>query len=142
MSPKRFMTTKLRPWQRHSWVVGVAGVVYLCVGLIYALTPLTPTAAAAQVLVHGVPRPVIGTAFILAGLAALASTRWPPATKTWGYTALSAVSTAWGSVFLMGVLALGAPIQGLTGALVWYLLAFLWWGISGLVNPDDVGRRR
>lgn len=139
MSPKRFMTLKLRPWQRHSWVVGVAGVVYCLVGIVYTVTEVTATAQASRVLVEGVPRWVIGAVFVAVGLAALLSTRWPPQTKTWGYAGLTAVSCAWGSMFLGGV-AVGAPASGLTGALVWYLLGFLWWGISGLVNPDDVGR--
>jgi hypothetical protein len=138
MSPQRFMTLKLRPWQRHSTVLFVAGVVYVLIGAAYALTKPTAAALAAQILVHDVPRPAIGAMFVVAGLCALASTRWPPAMKTWGYTVLATVSCAWASVFLMGVVLLEAPLSGITGALVWYLMAFLWWGISGLVNPDDV----
>ena len=128
----------LRPWQRHSLVLAVAGGLYVLIGMTYLLTPDSRSREASLKLALFVPLEVWGVVWIVVGVLALTSTRWPPQSKTWGYTALSGLAAAWGSAFLLGVLLLGAPASGLNGAWAYYLLAFLWWAISGLSNPDDV----
>jgi hypothetical protein len=79
-----------------------------------------------------------GTIWIVTGGLAVISTRWPPQSKTWGYTALSGLAAAWASGYLFGVVFLDVPTAALQGAIVWYLVAFMWWAISGLTNPGDV----
>lgn len=129
---------QLRPWQRHSLVLAVAGFVYVCVGMTYLIVPLTADRTANLALALIVPIQWWGVLWVAVGVLSFASTRWPPQSKTWGYTTLAGLAGAWGSVYLLSVVFLHAPHVGLTGALVWYLVAFLWWGISGLINPDDV----
>lgn len=132
---------QLRPWQRHSLVLAVAGVVYISFGVTYIAVPLSPSRNAGLVWVLQIaPVQAWGIAFVVVGLLALASTRWPPSSKTWGYSALSGLASLWGAAYLVGVLFMDAPRQSMTGALVWLLVAFLWWAIAGLTNPDDVPR--
>ena len=122
---------QLRPWQRHSLVLAFAGLVYISYGLILLLAH------------HPGGRPLLldrqtwAVVWIAVGLLALASTRWPPQSKTWGYSALSGLAAAWASIYALGVVLLDQPPAALNGCLVWALVAFLWWAISGLVNPDD-----
>lgn len=133
----------LRPWQRHSLVLAVAGVVYIAVGLTYLATPLTENRASSlELALVFFPLTVWGVVWIGVGLLALASTRWPPASSTWGYTALAAMAGGWGATYLLTIVFLGGPSSGFSGALVWFLVAFMWWAISGLMNPDDVPRDR
>jgi hypothetical protein len=129
---------QLRPWKRHSRVVGIGGLVYLLYGIAFAIVPLTPERASTfRVAFHLLPAPFWAGCWILTGSLALASTRWPPASETWGYTALSALSALWGLFYGTGILA-GAPAAGINGCLVWFLVAALWWGIAGLQNPDGI----
>lgn len=138
--PDSYDWRHLRPWQRHSLVLAVAGVVYVSLGCVYLTIPLTPDRAESLKLALAImPMKAWACAWIVVGLLALTSTRWPPASKTWGYSALTGLAAAWGSAYLLGVLLLGVPAaMGAAGALVWFLVAFLWWAISGLMNPDDV----
>lgn len=129
----------LRPWQRHSLVLAVAGCVYVAYGVATVATPTSPTRESGlRWALSLAPMPFWSTLFILAGLLALASTRWPPSSKTWGYTALSGLASLWSATYLAGVAFLDSPASGLSGALVWGLVAFLWWAIAGLMNPDDL----
>lgn len=128
----------LRPWQRHSLVLAVAGVVYICVGLAYILTPATDTRTESLTLVlNAAPLDVWGVVWMLVGFLSLLSTRWPQSSKTWGYSALTALAAAWGSAYLLGALLLDTPASAITGGFVWLLVAFLWWAIAGLMNADD-----
>ena len=129
---------QLRPWQRHSLVLAVAGIVYTIIGVVYLTIPLTADRASALQLALLLPIQLWGVIWIVTGCLAFASTRWPPQSTTWGYSALAGLAALWGSSYLFGMLLLGTPHTALTGALVWYLVAFLWWAISGLMNPDDV----
>lgn len=136
---REYEWTRLRPWQKHSEVLAMAGVVYILVGLSYILIPIAPDRRAAlQVLAAHVPMRGWGVLWVSVGALALASTRWPPASKTWGYTLLTAVAALWSSAYLVGVLFLNAPPSGLLGALVWGLVAYLWYAVAGLANPDDL----
>lgn len=129
----------LRPWRRHSFVLAVGGGVYLFVGIAYMLIPVTPTRASSLTLALNIaPLPAWGIVWVIFGLLALASTRWPPASETWGYTAMSSLAALWGAFYGLGVAFFEAPATGITGASVWALLGFMWWGVSGLRNPDDI----
>jgi hypothetical protein len=81
-----------------------------------------------------------GVLWILVAVMAMTSTRWPPQSKTWGYVALSSLAAFWGAVYGLSVVLQGAPTVNISGMAVWFLVAFMWWGISGLVNPDDMPR--
>lgn len=135
---------RLRPWQRHSLVLTVAGFVYILYGVVSL--GLHPVDQERRVTLHVAlqPLPFVhispiawAGAWVFVGLLALASTRWPPQSKTWGYAAMSGLATCWALVYALGI-PLGASSDSIGGALVWFLIGFLWWAISGLVNPDDL----
>jgi hypothetical protein len=129
----------VRPWTRHGLVLAVAGHVYILVGLAYVLTSGTPNAtreSALRLALATASLQVWGAVFMAAGALALLSSRWPPASETWGYTTLTGLSSLWAGFYFAGI-CLGASPQGASGVLVWGLMAFMWWAISGLVNPAD-----
>jgi len=132
-------TFALRAWQRHSLVLAVAGTVYVLIGISYLLSPDDdPRRVALQLALTWAPLSVWGCAWVIVGLLAILSSRWPPASETWGYTTMTGLSTAWAGFYAAGII-LGAPAQGMSGVLAWGLVAFMWWAISGLVNPTKEG---
>lgn len=134
---------RLRPWRRHSTVLMVAGLVYLGIGIAYITLPLTDSRQSTFELPLyiadwvGAGIDLWGAAFVVIGLLVVLSARWPPASETWGYTALTLWSTLW-ACFYIGGIPLGAPSGNVTAWLVWLLIAFLWWAISGLLNPNEI----
>lgn len=135
--PGDYRWLELRPWRRHSLVLSVAGAAYIAIGLTYVLaTPVPSRTAALEVPLNLAPLHVWGGAWVLVGLLAMISARWPPASEKWGYSALSGLAAWWAASYLAGVILLDGAGQSLSGAMVWGLVAFMWWGISGLDNPD------
>lgn len=133
--PHAVVWMALRPWRRHSLVLTVGGLVYALVGWTYIITPPTPSRESSlRIPLTFAPIELWGIVWLLVGLLAVASSRWPPASEKWGYTLLSGLGALWASFYVGGV-ALGGPFQSLSGALVWALVAFVWWAISGLDNP-------
>lgn len=127
----------IRPFKRHSLVLMVAGIAYMLTGLTYILAEPTESRKLALVVAFNFfPIEFWGSVFVLIGFLAFVSSRWPPVTDTWGYMVLSALSAGWSATYAAGVIFQHSPISNLTGALNWGLLAFLWWAISGFVNPD------
>ena len=129
----------IRPWTRHSLVLLVAGLSYVAIGMsyFYAL-PNGPRWDALVLAREWMPLRYWGAVFVLAGLLAVVSARWPPVAETWGYMVLTGLSAGWGMFHLLGVLVENAPRAGYTSAATWFLVAFLWWSISGLANPSRV----
>lgn len=127
----------IRPFKRHSLVLMVAGVAYTLTGVTYILAePTENRRLALAVALNFFPIEFWGSIFILIGLLSFISSRWPPVAETWGYMVLSALSAGWSATYAAGVIFEDSPISNLTGVLTWGLFAFVWWGISGLVNPD------
>jgi hypothetical protein len=127
----------IRPWQRHSLVLMVSGLAYAATGLSYIITE--PTVGRQQALIVALDRAPIqfwGGVFIICGILSMISSRWPPFTETWGYMVLTGLSAGWSATYTTGVLFENSPDANLSGGLVWGLLAFMWWAISGLLNPD------
>jgi hypothetical protein len=75
---------------------------------------------------------------MIAGALAILSSRWPPISKTWGYMVLTGLSAGWAAFFALSVICGPSPVANLSNTLSWGLIAFLWWAISGLLNPNDV----
>jgi len=125
----------LRPWRRHSLVVLVAGCTYIAIGVTYILTePAESRQSSLALALHLMPLSGWGVMWIAVGILAVISSRWPPASETWGYSALSGLAAWWAACYAFSVL-MGAPNQSASGALLWGLVSFMWWGIAGLVNP-------
>ncbi len=129
----------LRPWKRHSLVLMVAGLIFCLIGISYIITETTPSRQQAlYVALKWFPMEVWGGVFIFAGLLAILSSRWPPVSKTWGYMVLTGLSAGWAAFYFMGVIIDRSPPANLSGTLSWGLIGFMWWAISGLLNPNDV----
>lgn len=127
----------IRPFKRHSLVLMVAGVFYILTGTVYILAePTDSRKQALQVALSFFPIEFWGGAFIATGLLAFISARWPPVADTWGYMVLATLSAGWSATYAAGVFFAHAPSGNLTGSFLWGLLAFVWWAISGFVNPD------
>lgn len=128
----------MRPWQRHSQVLLIAGLVYIGIGISFITTePTHARAVALSVALTWWPFEWWGLVFIFSGLLAVLSSRWPPISKTWGYVVLTALSAGWAAFYLTSVLFKHSPPSNLSGVGVWGLVAYLWWAISGLKNPND-----
>lgn len=128
-----------RPFRRHSMVLLVAGLAYIFIGLQFILTPLTPARAATLwAPLRWAPIEVWGSIWILVGALSIISSKWPPVVESWGYMVLTGFSAGWGASYLTGVILGKSPASTLGSAVTWFLLAFMWWAISGLINPDRV----
>lgn len=131
----------VRPFKRHSLVLLVAGLVYIGIGIAYVSSHPTPDRVEALYYATTVlDFEDWGFVFAAVGLTAMISSRWPPVSETWGYTVLTAMSSAWATFYLFGIWFHGTPTSNYTGVATWALIAFLWWAISGLVNPDSLER--
>lgn len=126
----------VRPFERHSLVLLVAGMVYILVGGAFFFTPVTPARERSlEFALSVLSMYQWGSVFLLAGLLAIVSSRWPPISETWGYTVLTGLSAGWAACYAPSVWLGDAPNSNYTGMLTWGLMAFMWWAISGLVNP-------
>ena len=135
--PKRLL--HLRPWSRHSSVLAGAGIVYIAYGASMSTLSSSGTRRDGLVLALNImPLSGWGLVWITVGLLTLASTRWPPQSETWGYAALSGLAALWGALYLLGIpFRDGEWTASVPSVLMFFLVAFLWWGISGLMDPND-----
>lgn len=127
-----------RPWQRHSLVLMVGGLVYVGLGITFlTMGDLSERREAALVIALNMwSINTWGFHFIFAGSLSVLSSRWPSFSDSWGYAVLCGLAAAWSGIYILGCLVGDAPYSNLVYGLVWGLVAFLWWAISGLVNPD------
>ena len=131
-----FKWNRMRPWTRHSLVLMVAGIIYVLIGISYATADPTPERIKAlHYALKWMPFHSWGIIFVLAGLLSVISSRWPPVSKTWGYTVLTGLSGGWAGFYAVGILFGESPMTNVSGVMSWGLIAFLWWAISGLVDP-------
>lgn len=127
----------LRPWKRHSLILMVGGFLYALIGFLFFNLPSNPARERAlKVVLQVAPLEFWGSLFIMTGLLSMISSRWPPFSEKWGYMALTGMSSGWASIYLLGVIFFGSPSGNWSQALIWSILAFMWWAISGLSNPD------
>lgn len=127
----------LRPLKRHGLILIVGGFIYALVGVSQILAkPREAKGSSLEILLRIAPLSFWGGVFIFAGILSIVSSRWPPHVETWGYMVLAGLSLGWGSTYLMGILFAGAPWTNINGFLVWGLMGFMWWAVSGLSNPD------
>lgn len=128
----------LRPWNRHSLILTVVGVLYALVGFQYIVAESTDSRRRAlYVVLQVAPVEFWGGVFMVTGLLAIVSSRWPPFAETWGYMLLTGMSTCWALTYLTGMLFFGSSLSNATQVFLWGCLAFMWWAISGLLNPDN-----
>lgn len=116
----------------------------MALGIAYYGSEITPERAKAlEVALQWLSIKSWGAIFIVAGASAAISARYPPVAERWGYMVLTGLSSGWAAVYALGILVGDAPSSNATIVLLWGLVAFLWWAISGLLNPPVVfnGRR-
>lgn len=131
-----------RKMTRHSSVLIVAGFVYIGIGASYYRELLSDERAEGLTIAFNLMGlKAWGIAFMAVGFTALFSSVWPRRSEKWGYAVLTAISAAWASAYILGLLVatVNSPVTNLTHAFIWFLVAYLWWAISGLLNPP---RRR
>lgn len=128
----------LRPWSRHGVVLIVSGLAYIGTGLSYTFAPNSASRVKSlDVAISWMPLEYWGWVFVFVGALAVVSSRWPPVSRIWGYTLLTGMSAAWAAFYATGIFVGGSKVPHLSGAFIWGLLAFMWWAISGLLNPED-----
>jgi len=116
----------------------VAGSAYAFIGISYIYAEPNPSREVAlHYALNWFSLEVWGWWFVITGLVTMMSSRWPPVSRTWGYTLLTGLSVAWGGFYLAGILWYDSPITNISGAIVWGVFGFLWWAISGLIDPID-----
>lgn len=133
---KRWFT--FRPWRRHSLVLMVGGCIYILIGIsllgIDELSARQATAWTIGLKLMGIEQ--FALLHVLAGLLACVSSTWPDFSDKWGYSVLTGLASGWSAVYILGFLMADAPVGNIYAGLVWGLMAFLWWAISGLTNPE------
>lgn len=127
---------RLRPFSRHGAVLVVSGLSYMTMGFNFLLDELSPARERSLSVALDMLTPKMwGWMFVVAGLAAIISARWPPFATSWGYAVLTGFSSGWAAIYILGYIIEDGPRSNLTYGAIWALLAFLWWAVSGLVNP-------
>lgn len=135
MAPKNWRG--VRPWERHGLVLAVAGLIYILIGFSYVVAEQTPSRMLALKVAYAWWGPNWwGLIFMMVGVMAVISSRWPQFSETWGYTVLTGLSAGWAMFYFVGVVFEDAPVSNLSAVMSWGLIGFLWWAISGLLNPD------
>lgn len=129
----------IRPWKRHSLALLVAGLMYVAIGFSYTTIEQTQSRSVIfQYALQWMSFQKWGIVFMIAGVLAIISARWPPVSETWGYTVLTGLSAGWAAFIAAGVIFGDSPFSNLSGVAPWGLIAFMWWVISGLVNPAEI----
>lgn len=137
----------VKPWTRHGLVLMVGGIAYMAIGISYILAEPNPSRELAlQFALHPLGMNIEfsswGWWFLITGVITSVSSRWPPVSRTWGYTMLTGLSSAWGLFYLAGVWPGDAPLTNISGAILWGVVGFMWWAISGLVDPVTPNGKR
>lgn len=129
-----------RPWQRHSLVLMISGFCYIMLGASYWFNyDMTQARQLALNVALGIMSiEAWSLLFMVTGVFACISSRWPTFSSNWGYMALTGMASAWSALYLLGFLFGPAPRSSINYSLIWALLAFMWWAISGLVNPERI----
>ena len=127
----------LRPWNRHGLVLAFAGFMYMFIGVSYLFASPESSRWRALVVARNVmPLDAWAMVWVFIGFLTLVSSRWPPTADRWGYMVLTGWSAGWAAVYAMGVIFEDNPLSDLTGTFIFGQVAFMWWVISGLTNPQ------
>jgi len=128
----------LRPWKRHSTILMVIGFLFALFGVQYITSKPTPARELALAAVLRIaPIHIWGGVFIMVGLLAMISSRWPPIAERWGYMVLTSLSSTWAATYITGMVFFKAPLTNIGQSIIWAALGFMWWAISGLPNPPE-----
>ena len=117
----------------------VVGFLFVLAGVQYLVTESTANREKALIVVLRLaPIQFWACIFILAGLLAILSTKWPPMAETWGYMVLTGLSWGWSATYLTGVFFFHSPVTNVGQSIIWAALGFMWWAVSGFPNPEKM----
>jgi uncharacterized membrane protein len=113
-------------------VLVLLGFIFILTGFGFVKHPELNPAAKAQLhtALQIAPIQFWGVMFIISGLVAMISSRWPPGQSVWGYGTLAIVSIWWTSMYVTGWLYLGVT-GAYRGALSWATTSLIILIISG-----------
>lgn len=137
---KPYSDFAIRPWSRHSGILLVIGFGHIAIGASHLyLETESPRSQMLAIALNVAPASFWALLFMIIGLFIVLSSLWPKGYDKWGYSVATGLSVGWGAVYIVGAFFqeeyYGANVaMGLS----YTLLGFLYWGISGLVNPADV----
>jgi hypothetical protein len=121
----------------------VVGFLFVLVGINYVFGERSQQRGVAlAVILQIAPIQVWGWLFVAVGILAMISAKWPRLTEIWGYMVLTGLSSGWAATYLTGIIFFRAPWgPSITQVILWGCLAFVWWAISGLPNPEKMTER-
>lgn len=130
----------VRPWKRHSLILVIAGLAHVMMGTAYLyLEEGGPRARMLVIPLKTAPAEFWGLLFMCVGVFVILSSVWPGHSEKWGYVVATGFSSAWSAQYLIGAYFLNEYYaSNIAMGALFALIAFLYWGISGLVNPDDI----
>ena len=130
----------IRPWKRHSLILVMTGLAHLTFGATYLyLAEGGPRMRMLVVPLKTAPVEFWAHVFMWVGAFIILSSVWPGHSEKWGYVVATGWSAAWAAQYLIGAYLLQEHYAAnIAMGSLFTLIAFLYWGISGLVNPDDV----
>lgn len=136
---RRAAWTHLRPFEKASRVLVLAGIIYVVIGWQYLGHVHADRLRGLQVALWfaGGHVKLWGWVWIIVGLSAMLSARWPYFSARWGYTALSGLAAVWFLQYLTGWIILGLPAPIVAAATCsWALIAMFWVVVADAVNPE------
>lgn len=129
----------MKPQTRHGLVLTVSGSVYFLFGLsLLSALPGESRWVGLVVVRNLMPLEAWCVIWCFVGALVMLSSRWPSFVSFWGYMLLTGLASLWSAAYLAAVIIREAPPSNISGSIVWGLVAFLWWAVSGLVNPEKV----
>lgn len=131
---------KVRPWTRHSLILVMAGLSHLTFGATYLyLEEGGPRMRMLVIPLKTAPVDFWALLFMWVGVLIILSSVWGGHSEKWGYTVATGWSAAWAAQYLIGAYFLQElHAANIAMGTLFTLIAFLYWGVSGLVNPDDI----
>lgn len=130
----------VRPWKRHSLILVMAGLAHVMMGMAYLyLEEGGPRMRMLVIPLNVAPVKFWAILFMGVGVFIILSSIWPQRSEKWGYAVATGLSASWSAQYLIGAYFLHEYYaSNIAMGALFALIAFLYWGISGLVNPDDI----
>lgn len=137
---KPYSDFAIRPWSRHSFILLIIGFGHIAIGASYLyLETGGPRFRMLVVALNVAPASFWALLFMIIGLFIVLSSIWPKRYDKWGYSIATGLSVGWGAVYIAGAFFQEAYYgANVAMGFIYTMLGFLYWGISGLVNPTDV----
>jgi len=125
-----------KPWDRHGLILTTVGVSYILISIVLLLSDQSTSGLSnVKDILAVAPYPYWCGALIVVGCASILSAILNSIPRTLGYVVLTGWSTFWAGVHIIGGLSYPMDLSYVSLGMIWALMAFLWWAISGLLSP-------